>query len=334
MGQPSLSRDELDALLAPIALYPDGLLYQVLMASTYPLEVVHANRFIKENSELHGAELDDALGKKNWDPSVQSLAAYPKVLAMMSEKLEWTESLGNAVLDDEARVMDTLQSLRRRAEAVENLNSTAERSVVHDQEMIVIEPAESEVVYVPIYDAAVVYGAYASAYYYYYQRYYGSASVSVSYSESYSISREHWGWAHADWRNHRFTMAAGNNRFWNQAGHTQAAAGTAWQHEPMHRGGVGYPTAATQNRFAGPERGPQSMQPPKDMPSHGPGQGLPDRGMQGAPRLPSGAPPGLGSMGPSSALPGGPPSLGSMGPPGGFPGGLPPAPPGPPPFPH
>ena len=263
---------------------------------------------------------------------MQSLAAYPKVLAMMSEKLEWTERLGNAVLEDEARVMDTVQSLRRRAQAAGNLESTAERSVVADKETIVIEPSQSQVVYVPVYDAAVVYGAYASAYGYYYERYYGSASVSVSYSEKYAISGNHWGWARADWRNHRFAMTAGQNRFWNQAGRAQTEAGSAWRHEPMHRGGVAYPAAATQNRLAGPERGPQSMQPPKDMAFHGPGKGLPDRAMQGAPRLPSGGPPNLGSMGPPGGFPGGPPNVGPMGPPGGF-GRPPPAPP-PPPFPH
>ena len=135
-----ISQDELDALLAPIALYPDGLLIQVLIASTYPLELVQADRFLKQNSALRGEALDDALAKKKWDPSVQSLSAYPRVIEMMSEKIEWTERLGNAFLDDEGRVMDTVQSLRRRAEAAGNLKSNSEQTVVHDKETIIVEP--------------------------------------------------------------------------------------------------------------------------------------------------------------------------------------------------
>jgi hypothetical protein len=180
----SVSQEELDALLAPIALYPDGLLGQVLMASTYPLEVVEAERFLNQNPGLRGEALDEALVKKNWDPSVRSLAAYPRVLIMMSEKLEWTGRLGNAFLEDQGRVMDTVQNLRRRAEAAGNLKSNAEQSVVHDKETIVIESTQTEVVYVPVYDAAVVYGAWYEAYYYYH-RYYGYASVSVSYPPSF-----------------------------------------------------------------------------------------------------------------------------------------------------
>ena len=155
-AEDSFSQDELDALVAPIALYSDDLLSQVLMASTYPLEVVEADRFLKENPALYSEALNEALAEKNWDPSVQSLAAYPKVLAMMSEKLEWTEYLGEAFLEDEGRVMDTVQALRRRAQAAGNLQSTAEALVVDENETISIEPAEPDVVYVPDYDSEVV----------------------------------------------------------------------------------------------------------------------------------------------------------------------------------
>ena len=202
-------------------LYPDGLLAQVLMAATYPLEVVYADRFLKQNRSLHGPALEDTVAEKNWEPIVQSLTAYPKVLAMMSDKLEWTERLGNAVLEDQARVMDTVQDLRKRAEAAGNLKSTSEQSVVHEKDSIIIEPSQKGVVYVPYYDSTVVYGAYAAAYYHYYDRYYGATSVSVSYSGSYSISRNHWGWARADWNSRRLTMATGDNRFLSQAGRAQ-----------------------------------------------------------------------------------------------------------------
>jgi len=112
-----LPQDQLDSLLAPIALYPDQLLSQVLMASTYPLDVVEAARFVQQNPGLKGEALDQALATKAWDPSVQSLAAFPQVLAMMNDKLDWTQQLGDAFLANEAQVMQTVQSLRGRAQA-------------------------------------------------------------------------------------------------------------------------------------------------------------------------------------------------------------------------
>ena len=136
------SQDELDQLLAPIALYPDQLLTQVLIASTYPLEVVEAARFVQENAQLTGEALDNALAERNWDPSVQSLAAFPQVLAMMNDKLEWTQRLGDAFLADEQRVMDTVQSLRRRAEAAGNLGPSPQQTVVDQGGEIVIQPVE------------------------------------------------------------------------------------------------------------------------------------------------------------------------------------------------
>lgn len=277
----SFSQDELNALLAPIALYPDALLSQVLMASTYPLEVVEADRFLKQNQGLQGDALDDALAKKNWDPSVQSLAAYPKVIAMMSEKLEWTERLGDAFLDDEGRLMDTVQALRRRAQAAGNLKSTNEQTVVQDKETIIIEPSQSDVVYVredDNYDWLMLYGMeygmeeyYYSRYYYGYEAgaYYGAAAgayygyaagayygyaagtAAAINSEAYRIYQNHWDWARADWQNRQFKLNPGNNRFWNQSGRTAPASGSAWQHDPMHRRGVDYPNTAMRDRFAG-----------------------------------------------------------------------------------
>jgi len=323
---PMFSQDELDALLAPVALYPDGLLTQVLMASTYPLDIVLADRFVKQNVNLHGAALDDAVADKTWDPSVQSLTAYPTVLAMMSDELEWTERLGNAVVQDQPRVMDTVQALRRSAKAAGNLESTSERSVVHEKETIVIEPAQKEVVYVPYYDASVVYGAYAAAYSYYYERYYGSRSVSVSYSKSYSISANHWGWARADWSNRRFAMSATGNRFWSGAGRAQAAVQGAWQHDPMRGRGVDSPSGAMQQRLGSEARVGSDV--PRAMPANGDAmRAAPplDRAAQGRLPMAGGAPPTMGPFG------GGPPSMGSF---GGFPGGGGPPPmPGPPPGP-
>src|SRR4029077_115047 len=125
-----LPQDQLDALLAPIALYPDQLLSQVLMASTYPLEVVEAARFVQQNPGLKGEALDQALGTKTWDPSVMSLAAFPQVLVMMNDKLEWTQQLANAFLANEGQVMQTVQSLRARAQAAGNLQNTPQQNVI------------------------------------------------------------------------------------------------------------------------------------------------------------------------------------------------------------
>ena len=155
---PRYSQDELDQLLAPIALYPDQLLAQVLIASTYPFEVALAARFVQQNPGLAGDALDEALAQRNWDPSVQSLAAFPQVLAMMNEKLDWTQQLGDAFLADEQRVMDTVQSLRRRAENAGNLYSTPQQTVMSEQNQITIQPTQPDIVYVPVYDPQVLYG--------------------------------------------------------------------------------------------------------------------------------------------------------------------------------
>src|SRR5215831_16772522 len=152
----TFSQPELDQLLAPIALYPDALLAQVLMASTYPLEIVSADRWTKANRTLAGKALEDALLSQPWDPAVKSLAVFPSVLAMMSEKLDWTQKLGDAFLAQEYDVMGTVQDLRVQAIAKGTLKDTPEQRVVTKTEngetVIIIEPANPEVVYVPTYD--------------------------------------------------------------------------------------------------------------------------------------------------------------------------------------
>ena len=159
----SLSQGELDALVAPIALYPDALLAQVLMASTYPLEVVQADRWAKANKSLKGDKLNEALDKQDWDASVKELVSTPTVLAMMNDKLDWTQKLGDAVLAQQADVMDAIQRLRAKAQANGKLETTKQQKVTvtkeADQEVIVIEPTSPETVYVPYYDPAVVYGS-------------------------------------------------------------------------------------------------------------------------------------------------------------------------------
>ena len=159
-GDKSFKPEELEQLVAPIALYPDSLVAQILMASTYPLEVVQAGKWAKKNKDLKGDSLTKALEKENWDPSVKSLVNFPQVLDMMNDKLDWTQKLGDAFLAQQKEVMDTVQKLRAKAEAEGNLKTTKEQKVVVEKETqtIVIESASPEVVYVPTYNPTVVYG--------------------------------------------------------------------------------------------------------------------------------------------------------------------------------
>jgi Protein of unknown function (DUF3300) len=190
-------QEELDQLLAPIALYPDSLIAQILMGSTFPLEVVQADRFAKENANLKGDALTEALESQNWDPSVKSLVNFPQVLTMMSEKLDWTQKLGNAFLAQQKPVMDTIQSLRAKAQAAGNLKTTKEQTVIVEQKIIKIESASPQVIYVPTYNPAVVYGAWAyPAYppYYYYPPGYVATTAAVSFASGVAMGAA-WGYA-------------------------------------------------------------------------------------------------------------------------------------------
>jgi len=167
--QQLLNQQQIQQLVAPIALYPDALLAQVLTASTYPLEVAMAARWSERNRKLKGAALEDAMQQQSWDPSVKGLTAVPQVLSMMSDKLDWTQQLGEAFLAQPDDVQTAVQSLRAKAEAAGNLKSGKEQRVrrvtappqqgyVGPPEYIAIEPVEPEFVYVPVYDPVVVYG--------------------------------------------------------------------------------------------------------------------------------------------------------------------------------
>jgi len=161
-GKP-FSQEQLEQLLAPVALYPDSLLTQLLMASTYPLEVVKANNWVKQNKDLKGDALTKALEKQTWDPSVKSLVNFPTVLQMMSDKVDWTQKLGDAFLAQQKDVLNTVQKLRKKAYETGNLKSTKEQKVAVDNttKIIIIEPASPQIVYVPTYDPVVVYGVWA-----------------------------------------------------------------------------------------------------------------------------------------------------------------------------
>jgi hypothetical protein len=273
-GDSAYSQEELDQLLAPIALYPDQLLTQILIAATYPIDVVEAARFVAQNPQLNGEVLDQALADQNWDPSVQSLAAFPQVLAMMSDKLSWTQRLGNAFLVDQPLVMNTVQTLRRKAQAIGNLRQTAEQSVLTRDDEILIEPAQTNVVYVPVYDPFVIYGPWwAPAYppwYWYPPTSYGYAvgaaiSTGIIFGFAWAISQDHWSWARPDWRGHRITLNTNNSRFWNRAGNARPLPNGDWQHTPAHRRGVAYPNAPTRDRYSTNPVDPQSVRARQDF---------------------------------------------------------------------
>jgi Protein of unknown function (DUF3300) len=161
-GKELLKPAQLDQLVAPIALYPDTLLSEVLMASTYPLEVVQAERWLNANENLKDDQLKEMVEKQPWDDSVKSLIATPSVLEMMNSKIDWTQKLGNAVIDQQADVMDAIQRLRAKAQANNKLQSTEQQKVVVSQEqgrqVIAIEPTDPNTIYVPYYDPGVIYG--------------------------------------------------------------------------------------------------------------------------------------------------------------------------------
>ena len=260
-----LSQDQLDGLLAPIALYPDELLTQVLMASTYPLEVVEAARFVKANPNLRGQALDDALKDKNWDPSVLSLAPFPQVLDMMNEKLEWTQRLGDAFLADEAAVMRTVQMLRERAQQAGNLQSTEQQRVYVQDRNIIIEPAQPQYVYVPVYNPLVIYGPWwAPAYrpwYWYPPPIWGyppappwwGVRAGFFWGSGWVVHRSYWGWARPNWTRNNVNININvNNNYWASRPQYRDrypnGSGT-WTHVPEHRRGVAYRDAATYNRY-------------------------------------------------------------------------------------
>jgi len=251
---------ELDQMLAPIALYPDSLLAQVLMASTYPLEVVMADRWVKEKKGLQGDQLNAELDKQNWDPSVKALVPFPQVLAMMSEKLEWTEKLGDAFLDQQDAVMDTIQKLRQKAEGTGNLKSGKEQKVSTEGNTIVIEPVNPTVIYVPVYNPSIVYGPWWYPDYppfWYYPAGYAVVGFAFYFPFFCSVGPFwHHGWGHWNWHHHHvFVNADRHININHRHFHHTAFRTEAWRHDVGHRRGVLYGHEATRQRFGQTSRG-------------------------------------------------------------------------------
>ena len=277
---PPFTSEQLEQVAAPIALYPDALLAQVLMASTYPLEIVQAARFVKANPKLSGDQLNEKLKEQSWDDSVKSLVSFPQALELMNEKLEWTQKLGDAFLADEKGVLAAVQRLRARAQTQGNLKSTSEQTVtveaappaptqtvvIQEQpvQIIKIEPANPQVIYVPSYNPTVVYGAWPyPAYppYYPYPAGYAWGAAALSFGVGMAVGAAVWG--NANWgrgnvdvdvnRNTNFTKnvnrtdVAANRSARVQQG--QSGNRSSWQHNPENRKGVQYRDQGTQQKY-------------------------------------------------------------------------------------
>jgi hypothetical protein len=260
-----LTNDQLDSLVAPIALYPDPLLAQTLVACTYPLEIVQLQQWLGQNKKLKGKELTAAVEKQNWDPSIQAMAAFPDLVKQLAESIKWTDELGNAFLAQQNDVMDAVQRMRAKAVEKGALKSseqqTVETKVVENKTVVVVQPAKTEVVYVPSYDPVAVWG---SPYYPYppvAYPYYPAGGMLLGFGVGVAIGAAWggggWGW-NAGWGGNNNININRNNTFVNnsnRAGNRYGGANGSWQHNPAHRGGAPYGNRATANRYGGTARG-------------------------------------------------------------------------------
>jgi len=265
-----IPNDQLDSLVAPIALYPDQLLAQVLAASTYPLEIIALQQFLKKNPDLKDKALADAVQKQSWDPSVQGLAGLPDVVNRLADDIQWTTDLGNAFLAQQSDVMDAVQRMRSKAKGQGNLKSNEQIKVetqkVESKQVIVIEQANPQVVVVPSYNPTVVYGppvypyppvAYPPPGYY-------AAGMAISFGVGVAMGAM-WsgGWGYnCGWHGGNNNITINNNNNFNRNSNIQGGNRTnvkggsnSWQHNSQHRGGAPYSNRATANKYGGTARG-------------------------------------------------------------------------------
>jgi len=264
--------DQLDSLVAPIALYPDPLLSQTLVASTYPLEIIQLQQWLGQNKNLKDKALADAAKKQDWDPSIQALAAFPEVVKLLSESIKWTTDLGNAFLAQQSDVMDAVQRMRQKAKSTGNLKSSeqqkVETKVVENKQVVVIQQASPDVVYVPSYNPTVVYGAPPYPYppVTYPPPGYYAAGMAISFGIGLAMGAAWgggWGW-NAGWGGNNNIYINNNNNFVNNSNRNVnnvnrsnqvARGGNTWQHNPQHRGGAPYSDRATARQYGGTARG-------------------------------------------------------------------------------
>src|SRR4029450_3169290 len=281
---PPFKPEELEQIVAPIALYPDALVAQTMMASTYPLEVIQAARLVKANPNLKDTALSEELKKYDWDDSVKSLWSFAQILSLLNEKIDWMQKLGDAFLGQRKDTMDAIQRLRAKAQAQGNLQSNEQQKVIVEnapaappppgqptsaeapaqQTIIKIEPANPQVVYVPSYNPTVVYGAWPPAYppYYPYPPGYAWGAAALSFGVGMAVGAAVWGgcnWGGGDVdidvnKNNNFTNNVNRGdratQIKNERSSRQGQGGKQnFNHDPSHRKGAQYRDKGTQQKY-------------------------------------------------------------------------------------
>jgi hypothetical protein len=269
-----LSANQLDDLVAPVALYPDPLLTQVLVASTYPLELVEAGQWLQRNPTLTGTALTTAAQQQNWDPSVQALVVFPDLIKRLTDDIAWTTNLGNAFLSQQPDVMDAVQRVRIAAQQASQLSSNAQQTVTTTADAgrsyISIVPAEPEVIFVPVYDPVWIWGP---CIYYPYPRWHypprpfgpvviiwGPPIIISSFLPGPWIGWAAWGW-YPIWMTHTvFVNTAFVTRYhFNSLGYPVSGP-IVWSHDPFHRQGVPYPSRNLTEQYRAGVR--ENLRPP------------------------------------------------------------------------
>ena len=274
--------DQLDSLVAPIALYPDPILAQVLAASTYPLQIIQLQQWLAQHKDLKDKALADAVMKQDWDSSIQAMAPLPDVAKRLADDIKWTTDLGNAFLAQQSDVMDAIQRMRAKAKDKGNLKSSEQMKVetktVESKQVIIIQQANPEVVYVPSYSPTVVYGPPVYPYppIYYPPAGYYAAGMALSFGVGLAMGAA-WGggWGNCGWGGGNNNININNNNNFNRntnvnggnrnnvgngnrgggAGNRGGAGGGNWQHNPSNRGGTPYSNKSTANKYGGTTRG-------------------------------------------------------------------------------
>jgi hypothetical protein len=282
---PMIPNDQLDSLVAPIALYPDPLLSQVLVASTYPLEIIQLQQWLEKHKDLKGDALVAAVEKEDWDPSIQAMAALPDAVKQLAESIKWTTDLGNAFLAQQNDVMDAVQRMRMKAKDAGTLKSTEQQKVetktVESKTVVVIQQANPQIVYVPSYNPVVVYGPPVYPYppIYYPPPSYYAAGVAIAFGVGVAMGtywRGGWGYGCGWGRYNNVNININNNYIShynrtninrnkinnsnrinanNRPSQLPANKGNTWQHNPQHRGGAPYSNKATATKYGGTTRG-------------------------------------------------------------------------------
>jgi hypothetical protein len=262
-----LPPEQIDSLVAPIALYPDPMLSQTLVASTYPLEIIQLQQWLEKNKGLKDQALADAVKKQDWDPSIQAMAALPDAVKQLAENIKWTTELGNAFLAQQEDVMQGVQRMRKKAMDAGNLRSSeqqkVETKVVESKTVVVVEQANPQVVYVPSYNPTVVYGPPVYPYppITYPPPGYYAAGMAISFGVGVAMGAMWgggWGWG-CGWGGNDIDINVNNNFNRNtniNRGNTNIGnTSNKWQHNPQHRGGAPYSDRATANKYGGSARG-------------------------------------------------------------------------------